>query len=77
MQKGSASIKKVLPAVTGKDYSGLEISDGMTASINFLSVNFGDVSDSEVKKVRDDLEKYCGLDTEGMVWILDKMREMV
>jgi len=34
--------------------------------------------DNEVErnKVREDLEKYCGLDTEGMIWIVDKLREI-
>ena len=27
----------------------------------------------ETKKIRKDLEKYCGQDTEGMIWILDKL----
>jgi hypothetical protein len=24
----------------------------------------------------DDLEKYCGRDTEGMIWIVEKLREL-
>ncbi|MHA1185925.1 MAG: DUF2779 domain-containing protein [Candidatus Heimdallarchaeota archaeon] len=32
-QKGSASIKRVLPAITGKSYDDLDIAEGMTASI--------------------------------------------
>ena len=35
-QKGSYSLKKVLPAVTGKDYSELEISNGGDASMQFF-----------------------------------------
>ena len=27
-------------------------------------------------KVREDLEEYCRLDTEGMIWIVDKLREI-
>jgi hypothetical protein len=73
-QKGSASLKNVLPAVTGKDYSGLDIADGQTASVAYLNVTYGDGSDKE--KVYDDLEKYCSLDTEGMVWIVGKLNEL-
>lgn len=74
MQQGSASIKKVLPALTGKGYDELDISDGEDASIAFLDVTYGDVPDEVRDKVRQGLEKYCGLDTEGMVWIVDRLR---
>lgn len=70
-QCGSASMKAVLPALTGKDYKGLEIQEGGMASREFLRVTFGEVSESERKRVRRALEEYCGQDTEGMVWILD------
>lgn len=73
-QCGSASMKQVLPALTGKDYSGLEIQEGGAASREFLRITFGDVSESERKRVRRALEKYCGQDTEGMIWILDALR---
>ncbi|MBM3708142.1 MAG: DUF2779 domain-containing protein [Actinobacteria bacterium] len=36
-QKGSASVKKVLPALTGKSYDAMEISNGDIASLSFLS----------------------------------------
>ena len=68
-QCGSASMKSVLPALTGKSYEYLEIQEGETASREFLRVTFTDVSESERKRVRRALEKYCGMDTEGMVWI--------
>ncbi len=35
------------------------------------------VSEDERMKVMDDLEKYCALDTEGMIWIVDKLKELV
>ncbi|MBT3582648.1 DUF2779 domain-containing protein [Candidatus Woesearchaeota archaeon] len=73
-QKGSASIKKVLPAVTGKGYDGMYIADGMTASIKYAEAEFGACSQTERKKVRKALEKYCGLDTEGMIWIIDELK---
>lgn len=73
-QCGSASMKQVLPALTGKDYKSLEIQEGEAASREFLRVTFGDVSESERKRARQALELYCGRDTEGMVWILDALR---
>ena len=75
-QKGSASIKRVLPALTGKGYDGMEISEGGEASIKFYTVTYGEATEEERNKVRADLEKYCALDTEGMVWIVDKLSEL-
>ncbi len=76
-QKGSASIKEVLPALTGKSYSEMEIEDGGTASLSFLTMVQEDITKAEKLKIRKDLEDYCGLDTEGMVWIIEKLKEMV
>ena len=73
-QCGSASMKRVLPALTGKDYSKLEIQEGGAASREFVRVTFGDVSEAERKRVRKALELYCGQDTEGMVWVLDAIK---
>lgn len=73
-QCGSASMKLVLSALTGKDYNNLEIQEGQAASREFLRVTFAEVSESERQRVRRALEKYCGQDTEGMVWILDALR---
>jgi hypothetical protein len=75
-QNGSASIKHVLPALTGKGYDGMEIGDGDAASRAFLNVTYGEAAEAERQQVRTNLEKYCGLDTEGMVWIMEKLREI-
>ncbi|MCP4254985.1 MAG: DUF2779 domain-containing protein [Candidatus Scalindua sp.] len=75
-QKGSASIKNVLPVLTGTSYDHLDISDGMNASLAFLGVISNSASTEEISKIRNDLEKYCALDTEGMIWIVDKLREL-
>jgi len=77
-QKGSASIKKVLPAVTGEGYSNMNISKGDEASIKYYQVTYGDNVDlKEKQQVRTDLEAYCKLDTEGMIWIVDKLRGLI
>jgi len=75
-QKGSASIKRVLPALTGKGYDDMEISDGGEASIKFYTVTYGEATEEERNKVRTDLERYCALDTEGMIWIVEKLYEL-
>ena len=75
-QKGSASLKAVLPAITGKGYEDLDIFDGQLASITFLAATYGDMPEEEREKVMSDLEEYCGRDTEGMIWIVEKLREL-
>ena len=76
-QKGSASLKSVLPVLTGKSYEGMDIADGESASIKFQTVTYGSVSEEERNKVRAGLEKYCSLDTEGMILIVDNLREIL
>jgi hypothetical protein len=76
-QCGSASMKMVLPALTGKGYEQLEIQEGGAASREFLRVTFGDVSESERKRVRRALDLYCGQDTEGMVEIVQSLRRLI
>jgi len=76
LQRGSASLKNVLPALTGKSYEGMEIDNGEDASIAYQAVTYGDVPEEVRVKIREDLEKYCGLDTEGMMWIVNRLREI-
>jgi hypothetical protein len=76
-QQGSASLKKVLPAVTGKSYTGMDIAEGGEASRRFLDIMFGDASPEEVQQTRKALLKYCGQDTLGMVWIVEKLTKLV
>jgi hypothetical protein len=75
-QKGSASLKRVLPATTGKGYEDLAITDGQVASLAFLAANYGEIPAEDRARVMSDLEKYCGRDTEGMIWIVDRLREL-
>ena len=71
-QQGSASIKDVLPAITGKSYKGMEIGDGGTASAEFYNMCYNNGKD-----VRENLLKYCELDTLAEVMIVEKLREIV
>jgi hypothetical protein len=75
-QHGSASMKVVLPALTGKSYKDLAIQEGGAASLEYLRVTFADVPSAERQRVRRHLEEYCGLDTLGMVWIVDSLRSL-
>jgi len=81
-QQGSASIKYLLPALTGATYNDFEISNGSEASLSYLYITHGGsdgkkASFEDISKVRADLERYCEQDTLGMVWILDKLKELV
>ena len=77
-QCGSASIKAVLPVLTGTGYDGMAISEGGMASREFLRVTFSEnVTEDERKAVRKNLEDYCTLDTMAMAEIVEKLREMV
>lgn len=75
-QKGKYSIKKVLPAITGKGYSDLEINNGGDASAQYFYTHIKnkDLDNSELRK---HLLKYCCLDTEGMVWIINELNKLV
>lgn len=75
-QHGSASIKAVLPALTGAGYDGMEIGDGGTASSEFVRVTFGEAGEAERRRVRAALERYCALDTLAMVKIVDRLRSI-
>ena len=69
-------MKAVLPVLTGKSYAGLEIAEGSTASNEYVRVTYGDIDEKDRQKVRDQLEKYCALDTEGMIWIVEELEKI-
>ena len=73
---GSASLKAVLPALTGMSYAELEIAEGETASREYLRVMTGEIDPIERIQVLRDLEAYCALDTLGMVAIVDQLRRL-
>ena len=76
VQQGSASLKKVLPAITGKGYDGMDIADGETASVAFYNITYNDSVDETKQKVRENLLEYCKLDTFAEVMIVEKLREL-
>ncbi len=80
-QEGSASLKSVLPALTGKSYEGMEIAEGGTASLKYLYMTYGAMdgrkaTKKEAEDIRKNLEIYCGLDTEAMAMIVDKLGKL-
>jgi hypothetical protein len=69
-------MKAVLPALTGQGYDHLAVQEGGAASREFLRVTYGQATDAERRRVRQDLEAYCALDTLGMVQIVDQLKRL-
>jgi len=77
-QRGSASIKQVLPALVPEfSYAEMEIGDGMTASNEYARVTFGEVTQEDREQVRAALLKYCHLDTLAMIKIIQALRALI
>lgn len=74
--KGSYSIKAVLPAlVPDLSYNSLEISDGGTASRAFESLYYEN-DEQRINEIRNQLLKYCEMDTLAMVRIFEIMGKL-
>ncbi|MDA3836444.1 MAG: DUF2779 domain-containing protein [Nanoarchaeota archaeon] len=76
-QKGSCSIKAILPVFSDLDYSALDIGKGDLASLEFERVTYSDIPNLEREMVREALEKYCELDTLAEVKIIEGLMKMV
>ncbi len=77
---GSASIKQVLPALfpddPDLDYHNLDqVHKGDEASAAYLSLK--NLDKKEEKILRDNMLKYCKLDTYAMVKIFNKLIEVI
>jgi len=72
-QHGSNSLKQVMPALTDRSYDNMEIDSGSNAADEFMRVTFGDVSAIEQRKVQNQLLRYCGQDSGGMIEILRRL----
>jgi hypothetical protein len=74
-QRGSASMKAVLPALTGIDYEGIDIG-GEDTGYEFIRITFGKADGEDIRKTRLAMEEYCKLDTEGMIRIVEKLKRL-
>ena len=70
--EGSFSIKKVLPVFSKLSYKELDVQNGNEAMIAYSSFKHLPKEDIELK--RQELIKYCGLDTYSMFIILNELR---
>ena len=69
-QEGSWSIKKVLPALTGRGYEELEgIKDGAMAMEAYVEAIEPGTSAERRAQIDAELRAYCALDTEAMIHI--------
>ncbi|MBU0742077.1 DUF2779 domain-containing protein [bacterium] len=69
-QRGSCSLKHVLPALTGRGYAGMAIADGNQAMREFQRAVFGDVDAAEKRRVLEGLREYCEQDTQALLEVL-------
>ncbi len=73
---GSASIKKVLPVLIPElSYKDLDVQDG-TMAMSAWEELLGEKDVNRKKKIRENLLKYCELDTEAMLKIFELIREL-
>lgn len=76
-QRGSVSIKYVLPILSDLKYDGLDIRKGDVASFEFSRVTYGDVSEEERQRIMEALKKYCALDTMAEVEIVKALGKII
>jgi len=74
--KGSYSIKKILPVFDSTlDYKAMSIGDGATAMSTWNKLV--NKNDGEKDKIRNDLLRYCELDTLAMVRVLEGLKNLI
>ena len=76
-QKGSASIKVVLPVLSNLKYDDLDVKDGLSASFEYERITYEETDEAEILKVREALETYCKMDTLAEVEIVDGLKGVV
>lgn len=74
---GSYSIKKVLPVLAPEiSYEGLPIPEGTQAMLAWAKIMEGEFSNDEIEQTKEDLLKYCKLDTFAMVRIWEVIEKI-
>jgi len=76
--KGKTSIKYILPALVPKlSYKKLEIQEGGTASNTWNKIVTDELSKEEIKQQKENLLRYCELDTLAMVEIFRYLQKLL
>ncbi len=73
---GSYSLKKVLPAMVGREYADLGIQHGRAASGGYFELMDEDTSPERKAEIRSALLAYCGRDTEAMLFLCRKLADL-
>jgi hypothetical protein len=74
-QMGSWSIKAVLPTVVPDlDYSSLAVADGQAAQLAYQEAIEANTTPERRAEIRDQLERYCELDTLAMVRLVQRWK---
>lgn len=76
-QEGSYSLKAVLPSIANLSYDKLQIKSGSDASAEFMKMAYSDIPLNEKNKIREDLLKYCEMDTLAEFMIIKKLKDML
>ncbi|MCS4047583.1 hypothetical protein GGQ04_002732 [Salinibacter ruber] len=77
-QKGSWSLKKVLPAFDPDlEYGDLDVQEGMEAVVEYSRMIAPETSESEAQEIEEDLLAYCEQDTWAMVVIHRELSDLV
>ena len=73
-QKGSWSIKAVLPTVSDFDYGQLEgVQHGGDAIAAYQEATNPETTIERREQLRAQLSKYCEMDTLGMFWVWERL----
>ena len=75
-QKGSVSLKNVLPAFTDLSYKNLEIGNGSDATSLYNTFMEGNLEKSLEDKLWDKLSKYCERDTYALWVLLEVLKDI-
>jgi hypothetical protein len=76
-QRGSCSIKKVLPVMSDLSYKGMTISNGGEALSAYIRYFVNNKPHDNKEQLIKDMLAYCELDTWAMVLILRQLRELI
>jgi hypothetical protein len=76
-QRGSASIKDVLPVLTDITYEHLPIANGAVAASEYVRVAVHEPNAADAAIVRANLFRYCEQDTLALVEVYRRLRQLV
>lgn len=77
-QKGSASLKDILPAITESSHSHLDIQNGYAANLEYLKIIKNESSQSsESQIIFEQLREYCKMDSYALFLIQKELERIV